>query len=39
MQLFHPEHADDVLRNLGREVIERGGGAEGVAGAGGGGGG
>ena len=38
MQLFHPEHADDVLRNLGREVIDRGGGAEGVAGAGGGGG-
>ena len=38
MQLFHPEHADDMLKSLGREVIARGGGAGGVAGAGGGGG-
>lgn len=38
MQLFHPEHADDVLKSLGREVIARGGGVGGVAGAGGGGG-
>lgn len=38
MQVFHPEHADDLLKSLGQEVIARGGGAGGVAGAGGGGG-
>ena len=33
MQLFHPEHAEEVLKSLGHEVVAGGGGAIGGGGA------